>query len=108
MPAVARGNSEDDVSCNHPCLGTTKTNGMSDDVIVNGIGVHREGDDTVVHVSGVDSPICVSTHAPVIAEGSTSVFANGKGVARVGDDYTASDKVSTASGNGSPDVFAGP
>ena len=27
MPKVARGDSEDDVSCNHPCLGTTKTNG---------------------------------------------------------------------------------
>ena len=108
MPKVARGDSEDDVSCNHPCLGTTKTNGKSDNVFVNNIGIHREDDNTVTHVSGVDSPICVSTHAPIIAIGSTTVFANNKGVARVGDAYNASDTVSTASSNGSPNVFAGP
>ena len=104
MPKVARGDSEDTVDCNHPCLGTTTTNGMSSDVIVEGTGVHREGDDTVTHVSGADSPICVTTHAPVIDEGSTTVFANGKGVARIGDDYTASDTVAS----GANSVFAGP
>ena len=104
MPKVARGDSEDTVDCNHPCLGITTTNGMSSDVIVEGTGVHREGDDTVTHVSGADSPICVTTHAPVIDEGSTTVFANGKGVARIGDDYTASDTVAS----GANSVFAGP
>ena len=106
MPAVARGNSVDSVTTNHDCTGSTTTSGMSEDVIINGTGVHRDGDATVPH-GYPPNPPC-APHAPVIAEGSTSVFANGKGVARVGDDYTASDKVSTASGNGSPDVFAGP
>ena len=105
MPAVARGDSVDDVTTNHACLGTTKTDGMSSDVIVNGTGVHRKDDATVTHVSGADSPICTVTHAPVIATGSTSVFANGKGVGRVGDGYSGvSDVIAT----GSVSVFAGP
>jgi len=102
MPAVARGNSVDSVTTNHSCIGSTTTSGMSDDVIINGTGVHRKTDATVSHAYPPNPPC--APHAPVIAIGSTSVFANGLGVARVGDSYTASDVVAT----GSVDVFAGP
>ena len=101
MPAVARGNSVDSVTTNHDCTGSTTTSGMSDDVIINGTGVHRKTDATVPHPYPPNPPC--APHAPVIATGSTSVFANGLGVARVGDSYTSSDEVAT----GSADVFAG-
>tara|TARA_B100000809_G_C15009168_1_gene484295 strand:+ start:85 stop:393 length:309 start_codon:yes stop_codon:yes gene_type:complete len=102
MPAVARGNSVDSVTTNHGCTGSTTTSGLSDDVIINGTGVHRQTDATVPHPYPPNPPC--APHAPVIATGSTSVFANGLGVARVGDNYTSSDEVAT----GSVDVFAGP
>ena len=105
MPAVARGNSVDSVDCNHPCLGTTTTSGMSGTVIVEGTGVHREDDATVTHLSGADSPICVATHTPTVEEGSTTVFANGKGVARIGDGYSG---VNDTVASGAPTVLAGP
>ena len=102
MSAVARGNSVDSVTTNHGCVGSTTTDGMSSDVIINGTGVHRKDDATVSHAFPPNPPC--APHAPVIATGSTSVFANGLGVARVGDGYTSSDVVAT----GSADVFAGP
>ena len=49
MAAVARGDEDDDVTTNHDCSGTTKTDGMSADVLVNGTGVHRKDDATVPH-----------------------------------------------------------
>ena len=104
MAKVARGDSDDSVDCNHPCLGTTTTDGMSSNVFVNGTGVHRQDDASVTHLSGADSPICAATHTPTIAVGSTTVFANNKGVARKDEAYNASDTVAS----GSDTVFAGP
>ena len=103
MAAVARGDEDDDVTTNHDCTGTTKTDGMSVDVIVNGTGVHRQDDATVPHPYPPNPPC--ANHTPTLALGSTSVYANGKGVGRVGDGYSGvSDVIAT----GSVSVFAGP
>ena len=102
MPEVARGNSVDSVTTNHGCIGSTTTSGMSGDVIINGTGVHRKTDATVSHAYPPEPPC--APHTPTIATGSTTVFANNLGVARKGDDYTASDVVASGSAN----VFAGP
>ena len=102
MPKVARGASVDSVTTNHGCTGSTTTNGKSTTVFVNGTGVHLKTDNTVSHPFPPEPPC--APHAPTIATGSTTVFANNLGVARKGDGYTASDVVASGSAN----VFAGP
>lgn len=105
MPAVARGNGTDSVlsltgtggpGCPAP-LGTS-TDVCSDDVIVNGDGVVREGDKVMAHTAAG-----CGTDGSVITTFSSTVFANGKGVARIGDEYTSDNLITSGSGN----VFAG-
>ena len=98
MPAVCRGDSVDsDVAhCSTP-----KRDECSGDVFLNGTGVSRQDDNNTSHL--LPAPICPS-HAKPITTGSTEVFANGKGVGRVGDAITDCTSVAT----GSPTVFAGP
>ena len=97
MPAVCRGNSVDaDIShCSTP-----RRDKLSPDVIVNGTGVSRQGDNNTSHL--IPGPVCPSHVAP-IAVGSTTVFANGKGVGRIGDAISGCTSVATGSSN----VFAG-
>jgi uncharacterized Zn-binding protein involved in type VI secretion len=108
MPAVSRGDSVDTVTTNHDCVDATTTDTMSGDVKVNGTGVHRQGDKTVSHPMG--APTCPN-HTSGITTGSTTVFANNKGIARVGDLYDDGEEVSVTraddSANGSISVFAG-
>jgi uncharacterized Zn-binding protein involved in type VI secretion len=102
MPAVARGDTEDEVLTNHSCDTDTTTEGKSGNVFINGIGVHRQGDLNTDH--RVNPPDC-PFHQTAISVGSTTVFANNppRGVARVGDLYDGGEEVST----GSENVFAG-
>lgn len=111
MPKVARGDSVDTVTTNHDCadcdsetntdcIGITNTDGMSVNVFVNGTGVHRKGDLTIPHPIG--APEC-SDHTSGITTGSTTVFANSLGIARIGDMYDDGEEVKT----GSPTVFSG-
>ena len=102
MPAVARGDGEDTVATNHGCVGSTFTDGMSSDVFVNGTGIHRQDDDNASHAFPPDPPC--TPHTTAITTGSTTVFANYKGVARVDDAYSAGETVSSGSDN----VNAGP
>ena len=99
MPAICRGNSVDaDVThCSTPLRSA-----LSPNVIVNGTGISRQGDNNTSHLlPGV--PICPS-HAAPIATGSTTVFINGKGCGRIGDAITGCTSVATGSSN----TFAGP
>ena len=81
------------------CSGMSRAEG-SPNVFINRIPVSRQGDKNTVHLlPGVPCP----SHSAPIAAGSTSVFVNGKGMGRVGDELI--DCTSVASG--SPDVFAG-
>lgn len=107
MPKVARGDSVDTVKTNHDCVDATTTDTMSGDVIVNGTGVHRQGDKTAKHPIGS----ACDDHTSAITTGSGSVFANGFGIARIGDLYDDLEEVSVTradgSANGSANVFAG-
>lgn len=70
----------------------------SDDVFINGIGAHREGDHWVTHCNS--TPSC---HDSVLASGSSTVYVNSKELGRIGDPVACGSTVA----EGSPDVFAG-
>ena len=97
MPAVCRGNS---VDADVPHCSTPMRDEMSSDVIVNGTGVSRQDDNNTTHLL---PPLPCPSHAAPIAVGSTTVFANGKGVGRIGDAISGCTSVATGSSN----VFAG-
>ena len=107
--AVARGgfweggegfHTGDRVATNHDCVPETTAEGMSHNVFINDIGVHRKDDGNAAH--NVNSPGC-GGHITHIVTGSTTVKANGRGLARVDDLYDGGESVKY----GSPNVFAG-
>lgn len=69
----------------------------SDDVFVNGLPVHREGDAWAVHCHDDNC------HGSVLAKGSPSVFVNGHPIGRIDDPVQCGSRVA----EGSPNVFAG-
>ena len=97
MPAVCRGNSVD-ADVPH-CSGVNRS-ALSQNVLVNGTGISRQGDVNTPHL--LPPPPCPTPAAP-ITTGSTTVFVNGKGCGRIGDAITACTSVATGSSN----VFAG-
>ena len=95
MPAVTRFGDADVAHCS----GMTRQ-GKSSDVFINGIGVSRQVDVNTSHLlPGAPCP----SHSAAITTGSTTVFANGKGVGRIGDAISGCTSVAA----GSPNVFAG-
>jgi uncharacterized Zn-binding protein involved in type VI secretion len=95
VPAVTRIGDADVAHCS----GMTRAEGSSD-VIVNGLGVSRQGDNNTSHL--LPGSPCPS-HAAPIAAGSSTVIINGRGCGRVGDAVSGCTSVA----QGSPDVFAG-
>ena len=81
----------------HGCFPPRPSTSGSGDVLVNGIGVLREGDSWAVHCCGS------SCHDSVQQEGSATVFANGKALARIGDAVACGSVVA----EGSDNVFSG-
>ena len=77
--------------------------GHSTDVKVGGLGVSRQGDKNTPHLKPCGDSCCI--HVAAITIGSTTVFANGKGIGRVYDDVGL-DKC-TMVAQGSLNVFAG-
>lgn len=113
MPAVSRKDGVDAVSVpSHGtpnscppgmCCGfgsTIVTEGGSNNVIINTTGVVRKGDLHIEH----PNPACVPHQTPLDTY-SPNVFANGKEVGRIGDEYDseAGPHILTT---GSPNVFA--
>ena len=101
MPAVARFG--DVTSTGHGCSATTTLAGPSTNVFCNTRGVERKGDPAAAHTipNSATPPVCVS-HSAVINAGSSTVFVNGKAIARIGDSCDAG-----AITGGSSNVFAG-
>nr|WP_286946255.1 PAAR domain-containing protein [Pseudomonas sp. UBA6718] len=95
MPAVSRLG---DQCTGHGPWPPRPSTGASPNVYVNGIAVHRQGDSWAVHCS--PTPAC---HASELAEGSATVFVNGKPIARIGDPVACGSSVAQGSAN----VFAG-
>ena len=98
MPAVCRGAGVD-FDIPH-CSGMVRV-GASINVLVNGIGVSRQGDVNSPHLfpAGIICP----PHAAPISTGSLKVRVNGRGCGRVGDSVAGCTFVASGSFN----VFAG-
>jgi uncharacterized Zn-binding protein involved in type VI secretion len=96
MAGVTR---QGDACTGHGCWPPRASTGASPSVYVNGIAVHRQGDAWAAHTC----PSIPQTHASVLANGSTTVFANGKALGRIGDPVACGSSVAAGSAN----VFAG-
>jgi len=104
MPPVARGSGEDSVfsktgsgrNCARPL--TTQTDQCSEDVSANNKGLVRADDKVAPHLAGGCGP-----DNSGLSSFSSTVFANGKGIARIGDEYTSDNTITSGSAN----VFAG-
>jgi len=95
MPAVTRLG---DTCTGHGAYPPRNNTGASGNIFVNGIGVHRKGDGWAVHCN--PRPSC---HGSVLGGGSSTVYANGKPIGRIGDPVACGSAVASGSGN----VFAG-
>jgi len=95
MPAVHR---HQDIGTGHGCYPSRPNAEGSTNVFVNNKGAHTAGMAWEPHGCNVCAP-----HSSVQATGSTTVFVNGKPLARIGDDVACGSKNAT----GSPNVFAG-
>jgi len=94
MPAVTRLG---DGCTGHGCFPGRANTAASGNVFINGIGAHRQGDSWATHCCG---PVC---HGSSLATGSSSVYVNGKQLARIGDPVACGSASAAGSGN----VFAG-
>lgn len=106
MPGVARKGGVDLVNTVHAAIGSDcddaptiiSTDLGSSTVFANGIGVVRVGDNVQIH----NVPGC-SLHAPPLASGSTTVFADFRPIGRIGDVYAGGEVIIS----GSSTVIAG-
>ena len=94
MPAVARLGDKD---TGHDGFPPRACDSASSDVFAGGIAIHCQGDHWPTHRSGK------SSHDAVTVGGSSTVFVNGKPIARVGDAISCGGTIA----EGSPTVFAG-
>lgn len=98
MPAVARGNGQDSVfsltgtgkNCGSPIITTTGTG--SSTVFINGISAVFQGNLVGTHPAGGCSP-----DLSTLSSFSGTVFANGGGLGRIGDQYTADNTIISGS-----------
>ena len=101
MPLIARGRTVDIVTTYEPCQPMTTTQSHSTDVYVASIGVHRFGDTNTVHLT--HTPPACAPHQTTIARCSDTVFADNLGVARLMDQYSMGEQVTSVTQNS---VFA--
>lgn len=87
---------QNDICTGHGCWPPRPNASWSNDVFVNGLGVHRKSDSWRIHC-------CRSCHGGNTVSGSQTVFANGLEIARVGDPVSCGSKCNT----GSENTFAG-
>jgi len=88
MPAAARHT--DPITTEHICDATTKTDGGSDNVIIESLGAHYKGGThkTDTHIYNTDSNgNCTIAHNPGLSVASADVFVNGFPLGRVNDTY---------------------
>jgi len=97
MPQISRN--KDLAATGHGCTPTVPVIASQFTVFSNGIAVARPGDMCAPHTIG--ETICVF-HDANINRGSSTVFAEGTPVARVGDSTDAGAMI-----QGAPNVFAG-
>ncbi len=95
MPAATRLGDND---TGHDACPPTALMSASDDVIINGKGAGRVGDNYVAL-----GCVTHASHSGTIAIGSSTVFINGKAAGRIGDPVSCGGSVAVGSSN----VFIG-
>ncbi|MBQ2615284.1 MAG: PAAR domain-containing protein [Synergistaceae bacterium] len=99
MPPVTRLG---DSCTGHECFPPRKSTSGSQNVFVNSLPVHRQGDSWASHTcTHADTPH--GTHAGSLASGSPTVYVNSKQLGRIGDPITCGSTVAT----GSKNVYSG-
>jgi uncharacterized Zn-binding protein involved in type VI secretion len=88
LPACRLG----DICTGHGCFPPRPNIEGSNNVMINNRPAHREGDAWAVHC-------CLKCHSSVLAKGSSTVFTNGRGAARIGDLVACGSLVMTGSHN---------
>lgn len=88
MPGACR---KTDVSMGHGCFPSRPNIDGSTDVIIDGLGAHRKDDKWLIHICGKQS------HDGSLSSASNTVFANNRGIGRIGDSISCGDTVKTGS-----------
>ena len=120
MPGVAKKGGSSTVSCTDGAIGsvcapnhhnwntatTQPTDQGSSDVLVENVGIVRQGDAMAAHPDGVPCVVSPVNHAPTLSSFSSTVFANNKPVGRVGDKFDSDGHYDHTIATGSSTVFA--
>ena len=102
MPAISRDRI-DLATTGHTCDATAGCKATASSVFINGMRVLRPGDRLLPHTILVCGKKCFCvSHPAKVNKGSSTVFAEGKPVARRGDSADRGRMI-----QGSPNVFAG-
>ena len=123
MPGVALKDEESSVACSDGAQGTLcnelfsryywdtdttqKSDAGSSDVKAEGTGVVRKDDAMKSHPNGDPCVASASNHTPEVSTYSSTVFANGKNIARIGDKYNSESDQDHEITTGAGTVFAG-
>ena len=127
MPEVALKDEKSSVACSDGAKGTecdwdefgspikwhwdTDTTQASDagssDVFAESTGVVRKDDVMKSHANGDPCVASASNHTPKVSTYSSTVFANGKNIARIGDKYNSESLQDHEITTGAGTVFAG-
>jgi len=128
MPELALKDEKSSVACSDGAIGTVcavepgtgtpikwnfdtdttqKSDAGSSDVFAESTGVVRKDDAMKSHANGDPCVASASNHAPTVSTYSSTVFANGKNIARIGDKYNSESLQDHEITTGATTVFAG-
>ena len=79
----------------------------SDNVFAESTGVVRKDDAMKAHANGDPCVSSAVNHAPTVSTHSSTVFVNGKEIARIGDKYNSESSQDHEIKSGATTVFAG-
>ena len=86
---------------------TQESDAGSSTVFAEGTGVVRKDDAMKSHPNGDPCVASATNHAPTVSSYSSTVFANGKNIARIGDEYNSESEQEHEITTGATTVFAG-
>ena len=86
---------------------TQKSDAGSSNVFAEGTGVVRKDDAMKSHANGDPCVASAVNHAPTVSTHSSTVFVNGKEIARIGDKYNSESNQDHKITTGATTVFAG-
>ncbi len=95
MPPVTR---KGDTCTGHECFPPRNSTSGSNNVFVNDIPAHRQGDSWAVHTC-THPEVPHGSHAGSLSSGSGTVYVNGRQLGRIGDPVSCGSSVATGSWN---------